>query len=79
MPHPPVQRGMKMVEEALRAQGHEIIEFEEPDSAEADRLTVPKSKLYTQIADNSLVFGVSMEEKILPIHVLNLENLLFQI
>ena len=41
MPHPPVLRGVKMVAEALKAQGHEIIEFDVPDAAEADRLTVP--------------------------------------
>jgi amidase len=41
MPHPPVQRGIKMVQEALKAQGHEIIDFEVPDAAGAERLSVP--------------------------------------
>ena len=40
MPHPPVQRGMRMVEEALKSQGHDIFEFEVPDSHLADHLTV---------------------------------------
>jgi Asp-tRNA(Asn)/Glu-tRNA(Gln) amidotransferase A subunit family amidase len=40
MPHPPVQRGIKIVAEALKAQGHEIIDFEIPDPQEADNLTV---------------------------------------
>ena len=41
MPHPPVQRGIRMVEEALRAQGHDVFAFTVPDSHEADHLTVP--------------------------------------
>jgi Asp-tRNA(Asn)/Glu-tRNA(Gln) amidotransferase A subunit family amidase len=40
MPHPPVLRGIKMVQEALKVQGHEIIEFDVPDAAEAESLTV---------------------------------------
>jgi amidase len=40
MPHPPVQRAIRIVKEALRAQGHELIDFEVPDSHEAERLTV---------------------------------------
>ena len=47
MPHPPVQRGMRIVEEALRSHGHDVIEFEIPDSNEAESLTVgpPYNKL----------------------------------
>lgn len=41
MPHPPVLRGVRMVAEALKTAGHEIIEFDVPDAAEADSLTVP--------------------------------------
>jgi hypothetical protein len=40
MPHPPVLRGIRLVQEALKAQGHEIIDFEVPDAAEAERLSV---------------------------------------
>jgi amidase len=40
MPHPPVQRGMRIVEDALRKAGHELIEWELPDSAHADKLVV---------------------------------------
>jgi len=40
MPHPPVQRGIRIVEEALRKAGHELIEWELPDSAHADHLVV---------------------------------------
>jgi hypothetical protein len=41
MPHPPVQRGVRIVQEALKAQGHEIIEFDVPDATTANSLTVP--------------------------------------
>lgn len=41
MPHPPVQRAVKIVQEALKAQGHEIIEFDVPDATTANSLTVP--------------------------------------
>src|SRR5436305_1076789 len=41
MPHPPVQRGVKMVRDALKAQGHEIIEFDVPDVETVNSLTVP--------------------------------------
>jgi amidase len=44
MPHPPVQRGVQMVVEALTAQGHDIFEWSVPDPAEHDRLTVPTYK-----------------------------------
>jgi amidase len=40
MPHPPEQRGIRIVEEALRKAGHELIEWELPDSAHADHLVV---------------------------------------
>jgi amidase len=40
MPHPPVQRGIKTVEEALKAAGHDIIDFAIPESAEAAHLLV---------------------------------------
>lgn len=40
MPHPPVQRGIRLVEEALKAAGHEVIEFAIPNSAEAADITV---------------------------------------
>lgn len=40
MPHPPVQRGVKMVQDALKAQGHEIIEFDVPDPETVNTLTV---------------------------------------
>jgi amidase len=48
MPHPPVQRGIQMVAEALKAQGHEIIDFEIPDPQEADSLTVLPTKVLTK-------------------------------
>jgi amidase len=40
MPHPPVQRGMEMVIQALKRQGHDVLEWYVPDAAEHDRLTV---------------------------------------
>jgi len=43
MPHPPVQRGLRMVESALRSHGHEIIEFAIPDPHEVNSLTVNSS------------------------------------
>ena len=39
-PHPPVQRGMRIVKEALQKQGHDLVEFEVPDSEEASKLIV---------------------------------------
>jgi len=50
MPHPPVQRGIKIVEEALRSQGHEIIDFEVPDAKEADRIVVLHSLPFEQVS-----------------------------
>jgi amidase len=46
MPHPPVQRGVKMVRDALKAQGHEIIEFDVPDVETVNSLTVPSLDPY---------------------------------
>jgi len=40
MPHPPVQRGMRMVEKALKDAGHEVINWAVPDPQEHDRLSV---------------------------------------
>lgn len=42
MPHPPVQRGIRIIEEALKAAGHEVIEFGIPESAEVANLTVQR-------------------------------------
>ena len=39
-PHPPVQRSIRLVEKALRAQGHELIDFDIPNPDEANRLPV---------------------------------------
>jgi amidase len=39
-PQPPVARGLRMVEEALRAAGHELIEFDIPDPELANALPV---------------------------------------
>jgi amidase len=39
-PHPPVQRGMKMVEKALKDAGHDVFEWFVPDAKEHDHLSV---------------------------------------
>jgi amidase len=40
MPHPPVQRGIRIVEEALKSQGHDVIDFAIPDPRTVNKLTV---------------------------------------
>jgi amidase len=40
MPHPPVQRGLRMVVEALKSQGHDVIDFDVPDPVWVNSLTV---------------------------------------
>ena len=39
-PHPPIQRGTRMVEEALKAQGHNVIDFAIPDARKVNGITV---------------------------------------
>lgn len=78
MPHPPVQRGMRIVEEALKSQGHELIEFAVPDSHEADSITaLPLPRFHSN--NGSPVFFVQMVAKILPMHVHYPANLSSQI
>jgi amidase len=40
MPHPPVQRAIRIAEEVMKKAGHEIIEWTFPDAQEAQRLLV---------------------------------------
>ena len=75
MPHPPVQRGIRIVEDALKSQGHDVIEFSIPDSREAHDLSVCS---FSSWIDLSFEFIVLTEERISLMHVRYLENLLFR-
>jgi len=73
MPHPPIQRGMRMVEEALKAAGHELLDFYLPDTAQADKLTVYPPPRKTKNRDE---FTAQTGERIFPIPALYQANLL---
>jgi amidase len=76
MPHPPVQRGIRLVEQALKSQGHDIFNFAVPDPHEADRLIVHH---LVYCAYSSLGFIGLMGERISLMLVRYRENLSFRI